>query len=105
MKQKPNTIKKPGLQKSHRALWSAVILMLFCELLFYTWIRVEATHNAFNITKLQENLAKATSYQAALVLEKERLNSLDRISKIAVSKLALSLDTTGKIIYLTEEEW
>ena len=104
MKQKSGSKRNPAQKQGHGIFWFLLIFTLFCELLFYTWIRVESTQTFFRIAKHHESLNKANSYNAALNLEKERLNSLERISKIAATKLNLSMNTTGKVIYLTGEE-
>jgi cell division protein FtsL len=104
MNQKSGTKQPPVSKQDHGVLWFMLILTLFCELLFYTWIRVESTQTGFRIAKYRESLTRKNSYNTALNLEKERLNSLERIAKIATSKLKFSMNTSGKIIYLPGEE-
>ena len=81
--------------------WMVIICLIFCELLVYTWVRTESTQTILRVSKAQEAFTKKTSYQKALSVERDRLNSDDRITRIAKTRLNLSTDTANQIIYLT----
>lgn len=94
---KPVTHKSPGK-------WLVLISILLCELLFYTWVRVESTQTVFRISKAQYDQKEIKSYNEALSLEKATLISPERISKIARSELNLSIPRPDQIIYLYGED-
>lgn len=78
-----------------------IICLIFCELLVYTWVRTETTQTILQVSKAQEMLVEKQSYQRALSLEKERLKSDDRITRIAKTKLNLSKNTLEQTIYFS----
>ncbi|RLC25940.1 MAG: hypothetical protein DRH93_00440 [Deltaproteobacteria bacterium] len=82
--------------------WFTIISIFFCQLLIYTWVRTESTQTIFRVSKVQENFIKKTSYNKALSIERDRLKSDDRITRIAKSRLNLSTDTVNQTIYLTK---
>ena len=88
--------KKPGFY------WFVVISIIFCELLVYTWIRTESTQTILRVSREQELFAKKTSYHKALSVERDRLKSDDRITRIAKTRLNLFTDTVNQTIYLTD---
>jgi hypothetical protein len=50
----------------------------------------------------QEILVKKTSYRKALSVERDRLKSDNRITRIAKTRLNLFTDTANQIIYLSD---
>lgn len=78
-----------------------IICLIFCELLVYTWVRTETTQTILQVSKAQEMLVEKQSYQRALSLERERLKSDDRITRIAKTKLNLSKNTLEQTIYFS----
>lgn len=87
--------KKPGL------CWFVIISIIFCELLVYTWIRTESTQTILRVSREQEVFSKKTSYRKALSVERDRLKSDDRITRIAKTRLNLFTDTVNQTIYLS----
>jgi cell division protein FtsL len=83
--------------------WLLLIGIIFCELLTYTWVRTESTQTIFRISKQKGDLTQKVSYNKALTLERDRLRSDDRITKIAKTRLNLSTDTPKQIIYISGE--
>lgn len=81
--------------------WFVILCVLFCQLLAYTWIRTESTQTILRVSRLQETYTKKTSYKNALSIERDRLKSDDRITRIAKTRLNLSTDTVSQTIYLT----
>lgn len=94
---RPNEIRKPhkrGLR------WFFLILVLVSELLVHTWVRTESTQAMMRISKVQADIQKAISYRKALGLERDRLKSDARITRIARTRLGLSSDNFNRTIYL-----
>ena len=91
------------MPKQHRKglRWLALILVLVCELLAYTWVRTESTHTMLRISKIQSDIQKKLSHTQALNLERERLKSDARITGIAKDRLGLSSDIFNQTIYLS----
>ncbi|MBT3176075.1 MAG: hypothetical protein HOG03_00265 [Desulfobacula sp.] len=84
--------------------WLVIICLIFCELLVYTWIRTESTQTILRVSKAQAAYISKTSYFKALSVERDRLKSDDRITRIAKTRLNLSPDTLDQIIYLSRED-
>jgi len=84
--------------------WIAVIFLIFCELLAYTWVRTESTQTILRVSHAQEMLIDKKSYHKALMVERDRLSSDDRITKIAKTKLNLSTDTLKQTIYFSGDK-
>ncbi len=83
--------------------WLLIIGIIFCELLLYTWIRTESTQASIRVSKYRDSLAQQNSYYKALSVERDRLKSDDRITRIAKTRLKLSTDTAKQTIYLPGE--
>jgi cell division protein FtsL len=101
---KNNIIKKNAKPQTRGLTWIIFICLIFGELLAYTWVRTESTHTILRVSKAQENLVWMKSYNKALSVERDRLKSDDRITRIAKSKLNLSTDTSNPTIYLSGDE-
>lgn len=84
--------------------WLAVISILFCELLVYTWVRTESTQTILRISRAQEVQSQKISYRKALSVERDRLKSDDRIIQIAKTRLNLSTGTLNQTIYFSGDE-
>jgi hypothetical protein len=84
--------------------WIAVIVVLFCELLAYTWVRTESTQTILRVSRAQEIHREKISYHKALSVERDRLNSDERITRIAKTRLNLSGDTLGQTVYFSGEQ-
>jgi len=82
-------------------IWLAIIGLIFCEFLGYTWIRTESTQTILRVSAAQAVYIDKTSYQKALSLERDRLKSDDRITGIAKTRLNLSIDTLDQTIYFS----
>jgi len=101
---KNNLPKKKVRPQKSSFRWLVIISIIFCELLVYTWIRTESTETILRISKEQEAFVKKTSYHKALSVERDRLKSDDRITRIAKTRLNLLTDTLNQTIYLSGEE-
>jgi len=101
---KNNIFKMQRQPQSIGFRWLFIICLIFCELLAYTWVRTESTQTILRVSKAQETLIKKRSYHKALSLERDRLKSGDRITRIAKTRLNLSSDTLTQTIYLPGEE-
>lgn len=88
--------KKPGFY------WFVIISILFCELLFYTGVRTESAQTILRVSREQDVFAKKISYRKALSVERDRLKSDDRITRIAKTRLNLFTDTVNQTIYLSD---
>lgn len=95
---RPNEIRKPR-QRGLR--WFFLILVIVSELMANTWIRTESTQTIFRISKAQADIQTAISYRKALGLERDRLKSDARITRIARTRLGLSSDIFNQTIYLS----
>ncbi|AOY59555.1 MAG: cell division protein FtsL [Desulfococcus sp.] len=90
MKENGESIKKPKGQTYKIAIFWVLILFLFiCQLLVYTWSRVQCIRIGYEISREMENHQKLIEIQNRLKIEMARLRSPERISKIARSKLEL----------------
>ena len=87
---------KPGF------CWFVIISIIFCELLVYTWIRTESAQTILRVSREQEMFVKKISYRKALSVERDRLKSDDRITRIAKTRLNLFTDTANQTIYLSD---
>jgi len=83
--------------------WLFVICLIFCELLVYTWIRTESTQTILRVSRAQNTYVNKMSYHKALSVERDRLKSDDRITRIAKTRLNLSTETLKQTIYLSGE--
>ncbi|WP_457553738.1 hypothetical protein [Desulfobacula sp.] len=83
--------------------WLAIICLIFFELLIYTWVRTESTQTILRVSKAQAMYINKASYHKALSVERDRLKSDDRITRIAKSRLNLSTDTLAQTIYFSGE--
>lgn len=81
--------------------WLVLILILFGELMGHTWVRTESTQTILRISQAQAGIAKKLSYRNALAVERDRLKSDDRITRIARTHLNLSTDISLQTIYLS----
>lgn len=99
-----DNIRKESAKPQRKGLaWLCIISIIFMELLAYTWVRTESTHTVLRISKAKERYAGKTAYHKALIVEKERLKSDERITRIAKSHLNLSADTYSRTIYFSGE--
>ncbi len=85
-------------------LWLVIISLIFIELLVYTWIRTESTQTILRVSKARAAHIEKVSYNKALNVERDRLKSDDRITRIAKTRLNLSNDTLDQTIYLLEDD-
>jgi len=83
--------------------WLALILVMFCELMIHTWVRTESTQTILRISQAQAEIVKKISYGKALAVERDRLKSDARITRIARTRLGLSTNIFNQTIYLSEE--
>ncbi|MCD4719887.1 MAG: hypothetical protein K8S13_08505 [Desulfobacula sp.] len=98
-----NNIPKKNIQaKKPGFCWFVVISIIFCELLAYTWIRTESAQTILRVSRKHETFVKKMSYRKALSVERDRLKSDDRITRIAKTRLNLSRDTVNQTIYMTD---
>jgi hypothetical protein len=98
-----NNIHKKNIQPQKPGFrWFVIISIIFCELLVYTWIRTESNQTILRISREREVFVGKTSYRKALSLERDRLNSDGRITRIAKSRLNLFTDTADQTIYLSD---
>ncbi|WP_300461354.1 hypothetical protein [Desulfobacula sp.] len=84
--------------------WMIAICLIFCELLVHTWVRTESTHTILRVSEAQERYIQKMSYHKALSMERDRLKSDGRITRIAKTRLNLSIDTLDQTIYLSGED-
>ena len=78
----------------------AMMFVFICELLFYTWCRVQCTHIRFDIAKQVDKAQELSAIQDNLRIELARLKSPNRIAKIAIEQLGLITPTPQQTIVL-----
>lgn len=100
---KNNIPAKPAKQQKELFGWLLIIMVIFCLLLSYTWVRTESMQTILRITRARESHTQKISYNKALAVEKERLTSDERITRIARTRLNLSDDGTERTIYFSGE--
>ncbi len=83
--------------------WIIISSIIFCQFFTYTWIRTESTQTIIEISSIRNQLAKKLTYQNALLIERARLKSDDRITRIAKTRLNLLTSTLSQTIYLAPE--
>ncbi|MBU1194188.1 MAG: hypothetical protein KKE62_02995 [Proteobacteria bacterium] len=101
---KNNIPARPAKQPKELLGWLLIIMVIFCQLLAYTWVRTESTQTILRITQARETHSRKISYNKALLVEKERLMSDERITRIAKTRLSLLEDTAGQTIYFSGED-
>lgn len=101
---KNNISKKHKKPQSRGLSWIFMIGLLFIQLFAYTWVRTESTQTILNISKLQGDLAGKQALNKALEVERDRLESDDRIIRIAKTKLELLPETSVETIYLAGDD-
>jgi cell division protein FtsL len=100
-----NNISRQSLKPQKSGLrWILIICIIFCQLLAYTWVRTESTQTMIRVSGAKENHAQKIAYYKALSVEKERLKSDERITRIAKTKLNLLTDTQDQTIYFFGED-
>ena len=82
--------------------WIVIICIVFCQLLAYTWVRTESTQTILHISKDQKMLARKLSYQKELNIERDRLKSDDRVTRIPRTRLNLLTQTLNQTIFFPE---
>ena len=96
-----NNIPAKRVQPKKLNLWWLVIISIFFgQLMTYTWIRTESTQTMLRVSRAEDIYIKKVSYHKALSVERDRLNSDDRITRIAKTRLNLSTDTMNQTVYL-----
>ena len=83
--------------------WFALILVLVCESMAHAWIRTESTQAMIRISQAQTQIQTTISYKKALWLERDRLKSDVRITRIARTRMGLTSEVSEKTIYLPGE--
>ncbi len=83
--------------------WFALILVLVCESMAHAWIRTESTQAMIRISQAQTQIQTTISYRKALWLERDRLKSDVRITRIARTRMGLTSEVSEKTIYLPGE--
>ena len=99
-----NIPRKKKAQQGAGFIWILIIGVFFSELLVYTWVRTESTHTLLRISKARETLTQELAYKKALLVERDRLKSDERIIKIARTRLNLIGDISDQTIYLAGDE-
>lgn len=100
-----NNIRTKAVRPRRRGLkWLCIISIIFIEMLAYTWVRTESTQTVLRISHAKEMYADKTAYHKALMVEKDRLKSDERITQIAKSRLDLTSNTFERTIYLNGKE-
>ncbi len=70
--------------------WLAIMGIFMGQLLFYTWCRVQCIRVGYAISQEAERYQELVSFQNNLKIELARLQSPERIARIAKEHLGLS---------------
>ena len=103
----PNSYKngaKPKKKTGKAGRWFVIVFLLILELLVYTTVRLESMHAGQEIADLKEENSRLASRTTALIVEKERLDSPERISQIAKSRLDMAMPSSDQILYVNFHE-
>ncbi len=94
--------KKKRIKRNPKLIMAGLAMMFvfLCELLFYTWCRVQCTHVRFDIAKQIEKANELSAMQDTLRIELARLKSPKRIAEIAREQLGLITPTPHQTIVL-----
>jgi cell division protein FtsL len=96
-----NHKQKPGrsTQSSwNTGIWIVMSLILFGEVLFYTWCRVQYMETGYAVTRAQEENLRLKALQKTLRIEMASLKSPERIARIAKEKLDLVVPGVDRMI-------
>ncbi len=80
--------------------WILLLLAFVCELLIYTWCRVQYVNVGYELSRVAEKHAALVTLQNGLKVELARLKSPARIEKIARDKLGLVRPSANQVITL-----
>jgi cell division protein FtsL len=95
---------QPKKQPGKVGRWLLIVLVLILELFVYTTVRLECMHARQEIGEAKAENDRLTSRTTALIVEKERLNSPERISDIAKSRLNMTMPSSDQVIYINFHE-
>jgi cell division protein FtsL len=97
-------MKPPGGENSRRTgrwgVWIILMSIFIGELLVYTWCRVQFVKVGYEISQATDTYQQLITNQNNLKVELARLKSPERIAKIAMEKLGLSMPTPEQMIVL-----
>lgn len=79
-------------------IWVLILFVFICQLLAYTWCRVQNVRRGYEITEAQAEYRRLTAAQKGLKIELARLKSPDRIARIATGRLGLVMPSTRQVI-------
>lgn len=77
------------VKKNHKAVYVFVVLVAFLMGIFFTARYAQVAMQGYKINQLKEHLAAIQADNQRLQMEANRLASLDRIEKIAMSDLGM----------------
>lgn len=101
---KNNIVQKKKPAQGTGLVWLVLISLFFCELLVYTGVRTESTQTLLRVSRARQELTRERAYKKALLVERGRLKSENRIIKIARTRLNLRGDVSTQTIYLPGDE-
>ncbi len=96
----PNKRVTPEKEQKRPTKWLIFTVIFLFQLFCYTLVHLESSHARTEISKLQNMRQRLRASTAVLMIEKERLNSPERILKIARSDLNLSTPSADQVFYL-----
>ena len=82
------------------AIWLLLMAIFICELLFYTWCRVQCTQLGYAISRATRVQQAHLAFQNNLKIERVRLQSPQRIAGIAKNQLGLIVPRPDQVIIL-----
>jgi cell division protein FtsL len=95
------TSKKPAKKaRSAGGIVLGFVLMgcFICELLVYTWCRVQYTRVGYEISRAREEQARLMTVQKELQVELARLSSPERLAGIAETSMGLRMPSSRQMM-------
>lgn len=95
----PPVATKPAPKRPGWLLHGAVFFVAFIFVsLFYVWTRTEVLKATYHLGRLQHRIESQTLYNQKLRLEKEALESPDRLAAVAVQRLGMLPPGEGRVV-------
>jgi cell division protein FtsL len=99
MAQETEKIKAPTTRSAKWVSLSLVLMGIFlCEMLTYTWCRVQCTQAGYEISRVTGEQKQLTTVQKKLQVELARLKSPERLAKLAKGYLGLNMPSSRQVV-------
>ena len=79
---------------------SCVVLCLLCGVFVLVWLRTAVTNLEYEIGQLEKEKVESIRYGKAVRAERARLYSVERVEKVAIKKLGMTLPDREKVFFI-----